>query len=84
MLAFGESMLNDAVAIVLASTAMEMANPMVAKLSSLEMLRFAFSRFLSMFFLSAILGSFIGFVSALLFKHIDLRYAVVPSVCSPA
>uniref|UniRef100_A0A915CXU8 Sodium/hydrogen exchanger 8 n=1 Tax=Ditylenchus dipsaci TaxID=166011 RepID=A0A915CXU8_9BILA len=60
MLAFGESMLNDAVAIVLASTAMEMNNPAVANLGSLDTLQYAFVRFLVMFFVSAALGSFIG------------------------
>lgn len=73
MLAFGESMLNDAVAIVLASTAMELADPEVAKLSSLDMLHYGFIRFLAMFFVSAALGTAIGFISALLFKHVDLR-----------
>ncbi|KAI1701026.1 sodium/hydrogen exchanger family domain-containing protein [Ditylenchus destructor] len=73
MLAFGESMLNDAVAIVLASTAMEMADPGVSNLGSFDMLQYAFIRFLVMFFVSAALGSFIGFISALVFKHIDLR-----------
>ncbi|KAF1647199.1 UNVERIFIED_CONTAM: Sodium/hydrogen exchanger 8, partial [Eudyptes robustus] len=37
MLAFGESMLNDAVAIVLASTALEMNSPHLAELSSMDM-----------------------------------------------
>uniref|UniRef100_A0A914M7K4 Sodium/hydrogen exchanger 8 n=1 Tax=Meloidogyne incognita TaxID=6306 RepID=A0A914M7K4_MELIC len=73
MLAFGESMLNDAVAIVLATTAQELSSPTIAQMSSLATLKFAFDRFLIMFFASAALGAAIGLVSALLFKHIDLR-----------
>ncbi|KAF7635019.1 Sodium/hydrogen exchanger [Meloidogyne graminicola] len=73
MLAFGESMLNDAVAIVLATTAQELSSPSIAAMSSLETLKFAFDRFFVMFFASAALGVAIGLVSALLFKHIDLR-----------
>uniref|UniRef100_A0A1I8BAU4 Sodium/hydrogen exchanger 8 n=1 Tax=Meloidogyne hapla TaxID=6305 RepID=A0A1I8BAU4_MELHA len=73
MLAFGESMLNDAVAIVLATTAQELSSPTIAEMSSLATLKFAFDRFLVMFFASAALGAAIGLISALLFKHIDLR-----------
>lgn len=65
MLAFGESMLNDAVAIVLASTAIEMYDPRVADLNSLDMAQYAILRFLAMFFVSAALGSAVGFISAL-------------------
>ncbi|CAD5206041.1 unnamed protein product [Bursaphelenchus okinawaensis] len=73
MLAFGESMLNDAVAIVLASTALEMNSPHVIDLSSADMVNFAFTRFMAMFFVSALLGAGVGFISALLFKHVHLR-----------
>ncbi|KAL3075778.1 hypothetical protein niasHS_012608 [Heterodera schachtii] len=73
MLAFGESMLNDAVSIVLATTAQELSSPDVATMSSFAMVQFAFLRFLVMFFASAALGALIGLISALLFKHIDLR-----------
>ncbi|CAD5208573.1 unnamed protein product [Bursaphelenchus xylophilus] len=73
MLAFGESMLNDAVAIVLASTALEMNSPHLAELSSMDMANYAFLRFMSMFFISALLGAAVGFISALLFKHVHLR-----------
>lgn len=65
MLAFGESMLNDAVAIVLASTALEMASPALENLTSLETMQYALLRFLAMFFVSAALGSAVGFISAL-------------------
>jgi len=79
MLAFGESMLNgmlillfflrnffkDAVAIVLATTAQELSSPTIAQMSSLATLKFAFDRFLIMFFASAALGAAIGLVSAL-------------------
>uniref|UniRef100_A0A183CFG2 Sodium/hydrogen exchanger n=1 Tax=Globodera pallida TaxID=36090 RepID=A0A183CFG2_GLOPA len=73
MLAFGESMLNDAVAIVLATTAQELSSPDVVAMSSFAMVQYAFLRFLVMFFASAALGALIGLISALLFKHIDLR-----------
>ncbi|TKR94730.1 hypothetical protein L596_008984 [Steinernema carpocapsae] len=74
MLVFGESMLNDAVAIVLTSTALEMSNPTIAaKFTTYEAVQYAFGRFFSMFFTSAFLGAGIGFLSALLFKHVDLR-----------
>lgn len=65
MLAFGESMLNDAVAIVLASTALELNSPHVTALSSTNMANYAFTRFMAMFFGSAVLGAAVGFISAL-------------------
>ena len=55
----------DAVAIVLATTAQELSSLKVEGMGSLEMLKFAFDRFLIMFFASAALGSAIGFISAL-------------------
>ncbi|KAK0422002.1 hypothetical protein QR680_007306 [Steinernema hermaphroditum] len=74
MLVFGESMLNDAVAIVLTSTALEMSDPTIAaQYTTYEAVQYSFGRFFSMFFTSAFLGSAVGFLSALLFKHVDLR-----------
>uniref|UniRef100_A0A914DE54 Cation/H+ exchanger domain-containing protein n=1 Tax=Acrobeloides nanus TaxID=290746 RepID=A0A914DE54_9BILA len=73
MLVFGESMLNDAVSIVLTSTTLEIADSKMAQFGSWELLKFGISRFLVMFIGSALLGSMIGFISALLFKHMDFR-----------
>nr|AXS78304.1 sodium hydrogen exchanger 8 [Anisakis simplex] len=75
MLVFGESMLNDAVAIVLTSTALELAHPAISSssLSTSRTLLMALYRFTFVFIVSAVLGAAIGFISALLFKHVDLR-----------
>ncbi|VDN00817.1 unnamed protein product [Thelazia callipaeda] len=73
MLVFGESMLNDAVAIVLTSTCQQMSRETISS-SNFESLFFAvISRFTYVFFVSALVGAFVGFISALLFKHVDLR-----------
>lgn len=65
MLVFGESMLNDAVSIVLTTTCLEMSRPEMADLTPFETFQHGFGRFASMFFFSAALGSGIGFISAL-------------------
>jgi sodium/hydrogen exchanger 8 len=65
MLAFGESMLNDAVAIVLASTALEMNAVDMRHLSTFTISCYAISRFMAMFFMSALLGFVIGVISSL-------------------
>lgn len=70
---FGESMLNDAIAIVLASTALEMNSVDISHLTTLGICRYATYRFLSMFFVSAILGWGIGIISSLIYKHVHLR-----------
>lgn len=73
MLVFGESMLNDAVSIVLAATALRHAKPSYNSLPASEIITSAFVTFTEMFFFSACLGIGIGLLSALLFKHVDLR-----------
>lgn len=73
MLVFGESMLNDAVSIVLAATALRHAKPSFNSLPASEIITSAFVTFTEMFFFSACLGVGIGLLSALLFKHVDLR-----------
>uniref|UniRef100_A0A7E4V7J0 Sodium/hydrogen exchanger n=1 Tax=Panagrellus redivivus TaxID=6233 RepID=A0A7E4V7J0_PANRE len=73
MLVFGESMLNDALAIVLTTTCLELNSPSMAEYTSWETFQYGFGRFVAMFFVSAALGGGIGFLSALVFKHIDFR-----------
>jgi sodium/hydrogen exchanger 8 len=67
MLVFGESILNDAVSIVLTKTVLQLNTDNSA--SILEGLR----NFCFLFFSSAGIGIFFALTSALLLKHIDLR-----------
>nr|XP_039256686.1 sodium/hydrogen exchanger 8-like isoform X1 [Styela clava] len=71
MLVFGESILNDAVSIVLTNTFQALANETEDDTSS----RFAhaITDFLRMMFGSALLGVLLGLISALLMKWVDLR-----------
>lgn len=70
MLVFGESILNDAIAIVLTTSVLESNNP---DMSPSEAVVSAFNRFCLMFFASAGIGVVFALISALLLKHIDLR-----------
>jgi sodium/hydrogen exchanger 8 len=73
IITFGESLLNDAIAIVMFSTALDINSIEIRHLSAFGILRYGIYRFLSMFFVSALLGIGIGMISSLLYKHIYFR-----------
>ncbi|XP_063416588.1 sodium/hydrogen exchanger 8-like [Mytilus trossulus] len=73
MLVFGESVLNDAVAIVLTTTILEYNKPDVVITSGASAFFGAVGRFCVMFFASSAIGVLLGLISALLLKHFDLR-----------
>lgn len=68
MLVFGESILNDAIAIVLTTTVSQIPNTDTA-----DAIASALKTFFTMFFASAGIGMVFALISALLLKHIDLR-----------
>ncbi|XP_015151900.1 sodium/hydrogen exchanger 8 isoform X3 [Gallus gallus] len=73
MLVFGESILNDAVSIVLTNTAEGLTRENMSDVSGWQTFLQALGYFLKMFFGSAALGTLTGLISALVLKHIDLR-----------
>ncbi|MCI4387106.1 hypothetical protein PGIGA_G00070340 [Pangasianodon gigas] len=73
MLVFGESILNDAVSIVLTNTAEGFTGSDAAAVTGWQTFLQALGYFLKMFFGSAALGTLTGLISALCLKHFDLR-----------
>ncbi|KAH1182405.1 hypothetical protein KIL84_010159 [Mauremys mutica] len=75
MLVFGESILNDAVSIVLTNTAEGLTRENMSDVSGWQTFLQALGYFLKMFFGSAALGTLTGLISALIsfLGHIDLR-----------
>lgn len=68
MLVFGESILNDAVAIVLTNTIMELD----ASYSVVQVIGYVVGRFFLMFFASALIGVLFGLLSALVISIFNL------------
>jgi len=74
MLVFGESILNDAVAIVLTTTVLESDQPEFSQLTTGEQVAHGISRFMAIFLGSAVIGTVIGLLSSLVLKHVDLYH----------
>lgn len=73
MLVFGESILNDAVSIVLATTILESGSPSMVSLTTGQLVLHGIQRFLLVFFCSAAIGVAFALAAALLLKYVDLR-----------
>ncbi len=74
MLVFGESILNDAVAIVLTTTVVESELPEMAELTSTQQVFTGIKRFIGIFLGSAGIGTMVGLISSLVLKHVDLYF----------
>lgn len=72
MLVFGESILNDAVAIVLTNTIIESGEAAMADVGLFTQITQGILRFFGVFFGSAFIGTFVAMTSSLVLKHIDL------------
>lgn len=72
MLVFGESILNDAVAIVLTTTIVESGNAAAQDVSMAYQVSSGIGRFFVMFFGSAGIGTLVALLSSLVLKYIDL------------
>ena len=73
MLVFGESILNDAVSIVLSTTALETGVTSNNTFSIPTKVFFKIERFFLVLFVSAAIGTIFALIAALIFKYIDLR-----------
>merc|ERR1719233_2433919 len=72
MLVFGESILNDAVAIVLTTTIIESSGPDMQDIGVFSQIGGGITRFFGVFFGSAAIGTLVAMTSALVLKQIDL------------
>lgn len=81
MLVFGESILNDAVSIVLTTAVLEMATPGMAELSATEAFLYVSWRFMVMFFASAGIGVAFGLLSAIILKYMPIREYTSLELC---
>merc|ERR1719232_2112963 len=70
MLVFGESVLNDAVAIVMTIAVIESGQS--ADIGIISQIAGGISRFFGVFFGSAVIGTVVAMISSLVLKHIDL------------
>ncbi|XP_071959246.1 sodium/hydrogen exchanger 8-like [Antedon mediterranea] len=73
MMVFGESILNDAVSIVMSNTVMMLNSPEMADISSTHAFFSGVMYFFFMFITSAFIGIGFALLSALILKHFDLR-----------
>uniref|UniRef100_A0A0K2USV0 Sodium/hydrogen exchanger n=1 Tax=Lepeophtheirus salmonis TaxID=72036 RepID=A0A0K2USV0_LEPSM len=74
MLVFGESILNDAVAIVLTSTVIESGSESMVDLTTGEQVIHGIWRFLVVFVGSAGIGTLVALISSILLKYVDLYH----------
>ncbi|VDL81145.1 unnamed protein product [Nippostrongylus brasiliensis] len=77
MLVFGESMLNDAVSIVFAATAIRHSHPPFNNMEPSEILWSVSLTFVAMFTFSAVLGSAIGLLKTSTFAYIGMAFFTI-------